>query len=648
MNVDNDKSNYTNKKDKLNTTQYKGEQFKRLRYKTKMQVQEKMIKNYFDFYKFPKPINKNYVPILNELTNVHYVSYEDYNKDKESDKQTIQTRETNKHIILQQLRSIAENTNIIENVHMTTKSEENDYIYTDRTIFDINGSRIMKSGLPMYLLKCNAEVTDFDRIRNLDANKKIIKQKFRKTISQYEVDRLFEQYMIDDDKYDFNEFQLGLNRKIDILDKEEREKEKNKEGWVDELIEEFEGDLLTCFREHGEEFDQDTLINLTDIIYYLSPKELYEVAEYLKDGTIIVGTAHVPKHLDLDEHIIQFGDKIEGKVRICYDEKEDKNNLLISLDKAIFKMETFGNDHTYTHSLDYIKYIRPDTSALIPMPNDKEYDFILKAIPSNDNYDCGATIYTRFKIIKITNPRIDDYFCRKDTEPNALGVRKTMERMNTIREKLEYIRERQMIFPVIKNTILQYRVEEEKRRKEYQKLQKEQQYQQELEDFINRKVNQKDGYYYLSSMGERTWYGVRTLTKLQLDPITTMYDVKTIKKEIIQKAMNKILLLEKIDRKNIKGIISLLCKELPEHSVIDDIIPLTSRLLKDSMEAEIKIKSMMNSKLVEYMNALKDNKLKEIYQGQSLIRKIYRYVKNIFTLTKEDDYDVKNITELDF
>jgi hypothetical protein len=187
--------------------------------------------------------------------------------------------------------------------------------------------------------------------------------------------------------------------------------------------------------------------------------------------------------------------------------------------------------------------------------------------------------------------------------------------------------------------------------KEYMKdlMQKLNNKQQEdlLETKLNNKVNKKDGRYYLSITKKNKIGWGNTMTKIEINPITTMYDIIGLSDEIIQKARIKLIQYESIDMKVLKTFITWLNKELPKLSIIDDIIPLTARLLKDTMENEVHLRSIVNSKITTIINDLKDNKMKQIYQSESLLSKIFRFVRNAFTLTTEKTLDL-DIQELDF
>jgi len=168
-----------------------------------------------------------------------------------------------------------------------------------------------------------------------------------------------------------------------------------------------------------------------------------------------------------------------------------------------------------------------------------------------------------------------------------------------------------------------------------------------LEKELEEKCNVIDGKYYIAQTGDRKWYGLRTMTKIQLDPLTTMYNVQAIKDEVIEKARVKLIQLEKLDIKSIKSFITYLNKELPDMKIIQDIIPLTARLIKDTMECEVKLKTMVSSKLVKMINDIKDDKFKLTLQKEGILSKIYRYLRNVFTFTEEKEFDM-NVTQLDF
>jgi uncharacterized protein YlbG (UPF0298 family) len=705
---------------------------KDVKYTSKMQLQEKFMKKYIDNYKFTRPEDEKYADELTKLTNVKFVSFNEFNKEKPKEKQKIQTRETNKHIFLKYIRAISENLNIIENVSVINKDEKEDFITTNRPILDINGTRIIRSGYPTYLIKCNVEATDYDRIRHVDAVLADVKMKYKDTISKYKIDRLKEMFLIDNDKMDIDQFQRDIDRAT-----QDENKELNK--WFNNLVKTYDGDLLKVIKENTPEeeeeeekeeekefdmekfmeyhkqanikrneklnknqgfffqsdlisnssgsqsfkynplkedlknknvkvkellndkdklaefkfeesekiyFDKNTLINLTDIIYYLNEEELYETAKYFNDGTLFVGTCHIPKKLNLNQHMLQFNDKIEGYTQISVNNKSEKDNTYINIDKAIFTMKTFGNDHIYKHKLSYLKWINPDTSLIIPQPNNnKIYDYILKAIPL-DNYDCNATFYTRFKILKITKPHIDDYLSEKDMTYETFELVQKLEKCITIKERINIVRDNNYQEPQVHNTLknnkyIQQLVEKLKTQKQIKDTRTQ------MEKELDQKCNVIEGKYYLAQTSKRNWYGVRTMTKIAIDPVTTMCNVQGIKDEIIERARIKLIQMQEFNNETVKSFLSWFNKELPTLKIIDELIPLTARLIKETMDCELKIKSMVNSKLVKLLNDVKNEKMKLIYQSENIMCKIYRYLRNAFTFTEEKEFDL-NITKLDF
>jgi hypothetical protein len=684
----------------------------KVKYNTKIDIQEKLMKKYIESYSFPRPEDEKYIKYLNEITGAKFITYEELNKDKPMEKRIIQKRETNKHPMLKHIRAIAELTNIQENVMRTSKDEDDDVVRTSRRIMDINGTRIMSSGYPMYLVKCNAESTDNDRIRHIDAKLQILKEKFKDTISDRQVKAMKRRFMIGGEEFNLDEFQRSIDRAKKEGNKEELDE------WLQNIIEIYEGDLLkvikqntptkeeeeydSTFEDPNDEFeeieeeedednlintsnkrnksrkkdmkknnkkvkkeinnkkekkkekkkkylDKDTLINLTDIIYYLNEKELYESSKYFNDGTLMVGAAHVPKLLDLKRHFLQFGTNIEGYTQIIVRDKDVKENLYIDIDKAKFIMRTYGNDHTYTHDLKYLKYIYPNSSTIIPQPEDSDYNFILKTIPL-DKYDCDATYYVRFKIVKITKPQIADYLSEKDVAYNTYDLIDKLQHSRSIKGRIAIVNEENKPDLKIYNDI--YSIENKKRIESlFSKLKEPIKIEKEEEETIQQQLDQRcnvvDGKYYLSKMEKRKWYGLRTMTKIQIDPLTTMYEIQNVPQEVVDKARLKLIQLEKIDTKSLRGFLSYLNKELPNYNIFEHIIPLAARLIKDTMESEIKIKSIMSSKLIKMVNDIKDEKMKLVYQSESTICKVYRLLRNIFTFTNEKEYNL-NITQLDF
>jgi hypothetical protein len=152
-------------------------------------------------------------------------------------------------------------------------------------------------------------------------------------------------------------------------------------------------------------FPLNSTYNLTDVIYYLTIDTLYKMTEDLKEGVVIIGNVHIPKYLDMEDHIIQFGDRIEGKYRITPTNVNEAREYY-ELHECKISMQMLGNDTIYNHPLQYMEFI-PVQGTRIITPR-KKYEYLLK-VSTISQVDCGATHYVSFTITKIENPKNSDY-----------------------------------------------------------------------------------------------------------------------------------------------------------------------------------------------------------------------------------------------
>lgn len=247
-----------------------------------------------------------------------------------------------------------------------------------RPLIDINSTRLVNNRIADTILTPQVDDADADRIRNIQdlqtSLNNIMNAVIPKIDAQQPVIDLAEELKIKTQRQTFQQFYQQINN--------------------------FQPKFNNNWR--------DTLCLLTDVIYYLTNEDLYDAARNLNEGTVFMGLLHIPKYLDTDEHLIMFPtekDKhIEGKVRIIPN-KIKINQQYYAASECRMLMETDGNEHTYNHP---VRFIELRTQKFLPLKSNRVEDFLLKMIVTH-RVDTGATYYTSFKIVKITNPSVTDY-----------------------------------------------------------------------------------------------------------------------------------------------------------------------------------------------------------------------------------------------
>jgi hypothetical protein len=397
------------------------------------------VNNYYDFYKIPQPETLNNCLLLNKYLRVDFRTLEDYNQTLKNnyEKKKYLPVETNPHHISHYIRSVFECRNITEKINYIFESDTGDVI-PSRPIIDINATRILNAGLTPIILTPTLAVDDKDRNQKVRTAVKRYNDFVTNTLNSDEME--YAKTEIESFRYDVNmSMKKGRDSEYDdLIPKPEyvnlflkskqikEEGYENKDGEVIDrklkLVQTYNLTLQQASRQ--KLIPKNALINLTDIIYYLNNDDLYEIASRMDDGSIMVGTAHVPKYFDIDQHPIQFEatnskaqntkdsyiQKQEGIMFITPVITADKNDYSINEVKMVMKMK--GNSYKYVHGLKYMEYLHATMASDLIITN-HDYNFILKCVPL-ERVDCTGTYYIRFEIQKITNPvtedLIGDYF----------------------------------------------------------------------------------------------------------------------------------------------------------------------------------------------------------------------------------------------
>jgi hypothetical protein len=408
-------------------------------------------------------------------------------------------------------------------------------------------------------------------------------------------------FYIDTEKCNIEEFMDNKQKEIDEKNAENKKKkdEENKKKKDEENKDNSDS--------QQEEFPTEYLINLTDIIYYLDPDQLYKMARHLSEGTIAIGTAHVPKYLDMDTHIISFDGHIEGTVKIIPDELNTTDSK-VDVDDCTMVMRANGNDHLYQHPLDYIKWLQPTGTYIIPPGEEQTENFILKTI-TLDSIDTGATHYVRFKIVKIVNPNPEDYlpdeiFINQD----YTNVLNDIDDINTDKELNVHNKLTKMYDTWYNSLINKPQIDN----KHYKEVPKKDPFLASIEKNMPQNNNavcdviKMDDTYAIGV--PKKGFFVNKYKMYTMKTMNYIADLKRIiKPSLITKIQVKIMNLEKIDKPNVKSLITFIQREEPELNINTEVLPLLATIIRDTLQSESSINAVLSSNITEAVNYIKNN-----------------------------------------
>jgi hypothetical protein len=565
------------------------------------------LNEYCAYYTYAVPVNgKELAARLEAITHVQFRDYDDYNKIAENPIFAMPQRSrqaiTNPHEGSHHVRAVAENRNMVE-FAKTVKVENN--TLPARPVLDINSTRILKAGFATVVLTPQTCGADADRARQTQ----LVIKAYNATYSTFDTftpivnyDMLLNDYMANEfDNLELPEFftKLGVTK-------------------------------------------SDLLINLTDVIYYLKRKQIYECVRPLNDGTVICGTMHVPRNHDNGIHPIVIAQQ-EGFV--CMN--AGKTGHLPAM-----TMSMFGNDHVYVHDATWADYAQ-DRLTLIPMPDTGIYPYILKFVV-DARYNCGGTDYVRFHIIKISYPNFEDFqtgATQYSLAPGAVSKRsKTFtQHYQVMQNKLSHYRQTHNIpndinnadtdeYPEydayydqewdtfirtymmatfceptpIKYTDVSVDLEDKDVAQEVDQLDQQTPKVQPLDDCL--RILSCDGQKPIIYRLKPSYFGIDTQRVLTDTMKYVEYQV-AVSDELYNKIVTKILLAQTVDTALIKSIVSLYNRSHPEVSVADTIIPIIAYALLETKRAESLIVQMQASDVVSAINTIKSTTYKRLPQG---------------------------------
>lgn len=614
-------------------------------------------------------------PLMNAFPKLKFFKEQYYEKINENPttnvpKYTIPHDIFNDHPITAAIRDISEALNIIENTRLTSYEHGNFetlFLKTkpNRPILDINSGRLIKTGLATIVLSPNLDPEDATRCRNVEATFRRTSQAMQDEISQLDFTQQdYIAYCNDPLNLEDEDKPVQPQDIYNQYDPQGKPTDEQKASMKAQLMnavlpitsrQTLQNYMFNLFWQHGHgtkwveqngvkiemkypkdrdvedqysvENWEDLLINLTDVVYYIPDDDLYKCTQYLKDGTVMTGTLHVPKYLDTNQHIIQYNGNMEGIIRILPRTPDILNKAkeagIIQFDDADIFMYTNGNRDVYHHPLRF-PFLSKHDDYIIPQSTQKLYPYILK-IHVHSRIDTGATYYCRYTITKETYNvnYLEDFFVNKE---HIYGFEKVDEFIQ-LKKDIDYTwrttkRNKVGDTAVFYNVPTQAKSDEVLIKYSDMDKPKDDNNGSELGDkFINN--DHLDEIEEKAHLEEDTAAQTYTLYRRRDGRMFKFYEqlrtnanflreIETIdiSRELINKVEVKMHNMEKVDKQSFKDLITYINKEDPKLSINDVVIPLIAKTIMKVYNAETQLTLMERLKKVEWINSFKKQEVK--------------------------------------
>jgi len=569
--------NYNNKnfRKKFNKHQQAVDAMPKIKEKDKKKIDKVSLYNK-NVHKFYKDMG-NYIYVCEEKDIMdfmqknfpynNYVMKDEVDEDKYKNYTQISLFKTaNKHKFLGIGRRYTEQQNIVESTKVSTaqyktQDEEITLFTPNRAVLDINAGRLIKSRVCDRVLVTRNEAADSDRIRGLNTTIEEEAKKDAELIKSLNLD--------------------GDQRKTLIDDLEVVQYEMNLQKYAEEKIKE----------------GSDLLINMTDIIYYINNKDLYNICKNMSDGTVMVGAFHIPKcYINSMQPIVTVANGkmyIEGsmKIRPKFSNTQQKE---LDYTQCKMQMKVEGNDHYYNHEIRFPQLLDED---VILIPNETENDYVLKLIKTS-SIDYGATEYIGFKIIKISNPELDDLLTTVLYNNTQEQLQVEQKWYNTVKINNDVKSKIKMINYIASLTEHKYKI--------LNPMFKE----SKIEETLN-PIEVKTQKEYILYKPNGTFFSAYSTISITGDNFKKPYAKTSIKIETYNKVITKLILADKIDTQVLKSLISYIHKENPE-TKIDEIIYILVNMIDDVLSAEAKITILSKLTSTEAINGMKKEEYKSL------------------------------------
>jgi hypothetical protein len=552
------------------------------------------------------------IKYLNEQLKTNFMNVANFNtlqKSYRNEKMSFkpfakQNNITNDHYPEHEIRDVYENRNINENVSLVTNSKGQ--LIPSRPILDDNSSRAAKSYLVRDVLTPICSGADYDRRRNTIAAINNLNNKYQHVKGKYSRAEAELHNMTENYKYimgtDIVEFLYHNDERDQYARFQRREPE------YDYTIRNH--DMTLQQYVNRQEYDRNTLINLTDVQYFLTEADTYYIADRCNDGVFMTGTVHVPKNLDFLEHDIEVMGQKHGSVKLIKEGDEVK-----------LYMQMHGNPQVYFHSLEYYRYTRNRINIITPpkVLGGYAYNFVVKC-EVKQRIDLGGTEYIRFNMIKITKPKYEDLLTedlskiQNDTEIATI-IYTLYDQLNAVlrevdhnnlhnvnyRNSLQFLMERMYLYKYINNN--------ETLNEIFQKAQTIMNEEDAKIAIINEQaaIAKKSDEIILCIPRSGRWFNF--MEKYSFNKLKANSELTVASIELYNKICTKIFGNQDVSIELIKSLVSLINREQPKWNLKNQTLPLITYALTETMQSEIIANLIAKSNVTRTINDVKNNNI---------------------------------------
>jgi hypothetical protein len=167
------------------------------------------------------------------------------------------------------------------------------------------------------------------------------------------------------------------------------------------------------------------------------------------------------------------------------------------------------------------------------------------------------------------------------------------------------------------------------------------------ENYI-KEVFLKDGKYYFTKTVHDLNKRIHKIRLQILDQKQQIAEITSVASpELINKLVNKMTLMDKLDNKNLKALITYVNTQEPKYSIPKQVIPLLAEVINQTLTTETQLNSLLSSSLVSTLNNVKNGEFKiEKYETQKLTtwQKIKQALFHIYTTNIEEKAETNPAT----
>jgi hypothetical protein len=317
-----------------------------------------------------------------------------------------------------------------------------------------------------------------------------------------------------------------------------------------------------------------------------------------------------------------MGEEIEGFVEVKPNTDTSPESKNIEFRRSRFIMKTNGNDHYYQSGLRFME-LNSNDAMIIPQPSNQNYNFVLKIVAIR-KIDTNATNYVSFKIYKLTNPSIQDFYNKQYVDE--------FNKHEFIRIQYEALRNKQIAEDEQHwQHTLSVSLGELQR---YTKMVPNPYYVKTLTDRIKsllvsqdhdevkevKKINNQ----YIIYRSTEGFFRSPMYNRIQLDN-----DCTKVSAQLVNRICVKITIAPKVDRTLINTLINYINNE-DKNLSIDEIIALLVHCLSEVYNAESKLTIVNQIASTKEINALKNSEYKILPRGfiDALFKQqLWQYIK---------------------